>query len=87
MPLNRFAAIAVAALLTSVVVDTFAQDAFVAPATPEAAATARQALMKQNDGALKAAKSLSGAEAEAEIAMQTLVDNFTHTAALLPQRL
>lgn len=83
MSLKKISALAVAGLLTFGMVATFAQDAFVAPATPEAAPAAREALMKQNGAVLKAAGALSGADAEA--AMQTLLTNFTHIPDVFPE--
>jgi cytochrome c556 len=79
----KIAAIAVASLLTFGVAATSAQDAFVAPATPEAAVAAREMLMKSNGATLKAAGALSGPEAVA--AMQTMLDNFTNMAAVFPE--
>lgn len=75
--------IAVATLLTFAAAGAFAQDAFVAPTTPEAAVAARETLMKSNGATLKAAGPLTGAEATA--AMQTLLDNFTHMPAVFPE--
>lgn len=61
----------------------FAQDAFTAPTSPEEAVEIRQAMMKENGGTLRSAGSLSGAEAEA--AMQTLLDNFNNIPAVFPE--
>ena len=83
MSLNKISILSFAGLLSFGVIATFAQDAFVAPATPEAAMAARETLMKSNGATLKAAGALSGAEAVA--AMQTLHDNFTHMAAVFPE--
>ena len=82
MSLNKISILA-AALLTFGVSAVIAQDAFVAPTTPEAAVEAREVLMKSNGATLKAAGALSGAEAVA--AMQTLLDNFTHIPAVFPE--
>lgn len=55
MSLNKIAALAVSGVLTFGVVASSAQDAFVAPATPEAAVADRQTLMKRSGGVLKTA--------------------------------
>ena len=83
MSLSKIAVLTVAGLLTFGVGAALAQDTFVAPATPEAAVEAREALMKSNGATLKAAGSLTGPEAVA--AMQTLLDNFTHMPAVFPE--
>ncbi|MEO5805277.1 cytochrome c [Devosia sp.] len=83
MTLRTIAAFAVAGLMLASVGASVLAAEFVAPATPEAAVAARQALMKSNGGVLRSAGNLTGAEAEA--AMQTLVDNFTHLPLLFPK--
>ena len=83
MSIKKITAMAVAGLLITGVVATFAQDAFVAPATPEAAVAARIALMKEDGGLLRSAGALTGPEAVA--AMQTLLDNYTHIPDLFPE--
>ena len=83
MPLKKLTAVAIAGLLSLGVVASVAQDAFVAPTTAEEAMAAREMLMKQNGALLKSAGPLTGAEAEA--AMQGLLDNFTHIPAVFPE--
>lgn len=83
MSINKISAVAIAGLMTLGVVAAFAQDAFVAPATPEEAVAARIALMKEDGGLLRSAGNLTGAEAVA--AMQTLKDNYSHIPALFPE--
>ncbi len=60
-----------------------AQDSFTPPATPEAAVTARQALMREDGGILRSAGGLSGAEAVA--ALTRLRENYSHIPALFPE--
>jgi cytochrome c556 len=83
MLISRISALALAGLMTVGVVATFAQDAFVAPTDPAELVAARQALMKEDGGLLKAAGGLTGAEAVT--AMQTLLTNYTHIPALFPE--
>jgi cytochrome c556 len=83
MSIKKISAMAIAGLMTVGVVAAFAQDAFVAPATPEAAVTARKELMRTDGGILRSAGGLTGAEAVA--AMQTLKDNYSHIPALFPE--
>ncbi len=83
MSIKKISAIAIAGLLAASVVATVAQDAFVAPATPEEAVEARQALMREDGGILRSAAGLSGAEAVA--AMQTIKTNYGHIPALFPE--
>ncbi|UJW85603.1 c-type cytochrome [Devosia sp. SL43] len=83
MSIKKISAMAVAGLMTLGVVAAFAQDAFVAPATPEEAVTARIALMKEDGGILRSAGNLTGAEAVA--AMTTLQTNYSHIPALFPE--
>ena len=83
MTFKKISSLAVAAILLAGVGITVAQDAFVAPATPEAAVAARKALMKQDGGLLRSAGNLTGAEAEA--AMTTLQANYSHIPLLFPE--
>ena len=83
MSIKKISAMAIAGLMITGVVAAFAQDAFVAPATPEEAVTARKALMREDGGILRAAAGLAGAEAVA--AMQTIQTNFSHIPALFPE--
>jgi len=83
MSIKQISAMAIAGLLTIGVVSAFAQDAFVAPATPEEAVTMRQALMKEDGGILKGATDLTGDAAVA--ALQTIVTNYSHIPALFPE--
>jgi cytochrome c556 len=83
MSIKKISAMAIAGLMTLGGVATVAQDAFVAPATPEEAVTMRQALMKEDGGLLRSSGNLTGAEAVA--AMQTLQTNYSHIPALFPE--
>jgi len=83
MSIKKISAMAIAGLMTLGVVAAMAQDAFVAPATPEEAVAIRKALMKEDGGILRSAGSLTGADAVA--AMQTLKDNYSHIPALFPE--
>tara|TARA_R110002020_G_scaffold41276_13_gene121695 strand:+ start:2070 stop:2522 length:453 start_codon:yes stop_codon:yes gene_type:complete len=83
MLLNRFSAVMIAGLLAIGAASALAQEAFTAPATPEAAMAAREQLMKSNGQTLRGAGALTGAEAQA--AMQTLVANFTNMPAVFPE--
>ena len=83
MSIKKISALAIAGLMTIGVVAAFAQDAFVAPATPEEAVAARKALMREDGGILRGAAGLIGAEAVA--AMQTLLTNYSHIPALFPE--
>ena len=83
MSIKKITSLAMAGLMSVGVIAAFAQDAFVAPATPEEAVEMRQATMKSNGGTLRSAGELSGAEAVA--AMQTLLDNYTNIPALFPE--
>ncbi len=83
MSIKKISSLALAGLMSVGVLAAFAQDAFVAPATPEGAVEARQATMKENGAILRSAGQLSGAEAVA--AMQTLLDNYTEIPALFPE--
>ncbi|WP_375449487.1 c-type cytochrome [uncultured Devosia sp.] len=83
MSIKKISAMAIAGLMTIGVVSVFAQDAFVAPATPEEAVTMRQQLMKQDGGLMRTLAGLTGAEAAA--ALQTMLTNYTHIPALFPE--
>jgi cytochrome c556 len=83
MSMRKITSLAVAGLMSVGVVAAFAQDAFVAPASPEEAVEARQALMRTNGMTMRGAGDLTGAEAVT--AMQTLLDNFTHIPPLFPE--
>ena len=83
MSIKKISAMAIAGLMITGVVAAFAQDAFVAPATPEEAVTARKALMREDGGILRGAAGLTGAEAVS--AMQTIQTNFSHIPALFPE--
>jgi len=83
MSIKTISAMAIAGLMTLGVVAAMAQDAFVAPATPEEAVAMRSALMKEDGGILRSAGPLTGAEAVA--AMQTLKTNYSHIPALFPE--
>lgn len=83
MLLTKLTSLALAGLMTAGVVAAFAQDAFVAPSTPEEAVEMRQALMKLNGQTLKAAETLTGEEAVA--AMQTLLTDFEHIPQVFPE--
>lgn len=83
MSIKTISAMVIAGLMTMGVVAAFAQDAFVPPATPEAAVEARIALMKEDGGILRSAGGLAGPEAVA--AMQTLLTNYTHIPDLFPE--
>jgi cytochrome c556 len=83
MSIQKISAMAIAGLMTIGVVSAFAQDAFVAPATPEEAVTMRQNLMKEDGGILKTAAGLTGDAAVT--AMQTIQTNYSHIAVLFPE--
>jgi cytochrome c556 len=83
MSIKKISAMAIAGLLAISAVATVAQDAFVAPATPEKAVTLRKNLMREDGGILRGAADLTGAEAVA--AMQTLQTNYSHIPALFPE--
>jgi cytochrome c556 len=83
MSIKKISAMAIAGLLAISAVATVAQDAFVAPATPEEAVTLRKNLMREDGGILRGAADLTGAEAVA--AMQTLQTNYSHIPALFPE--
>lgn len=83
MSIKTISAMAIAGLMSLGIVASVAQDAFVAPATPEEAVAARKALMREDGGILRSAGSLTGADAEA--AMQTLLTNYSHIPDLFPE--
>lgn len=83
MSVRKISILALAGLMTMGVVGSFAEDAFVAPTDPAELVAARQALMKEDGGVLKAAGGLTGAEAVT--AMQTLLTNYSHIPALFPE--
>jgi cytochrome c556 len=83
MSIRKITSLALAGLMTAGVVAAFAQDAFVAPTTPEQAVEMRQALMKSNGATLRSAGELTGEPAVA--AMQTLLDNYTNMPAVFPE--
>ena len=83
MSIKKISVMVIAGLMALGVVASVAQDAFVAPATPEEAVTLRKQLMKEDGGILRGAASLTGPEAVA--AMQTLKDNYSHIPALFPE--
>jgi cytochrome c556 len=83
MSISRISTLALAGLLSISAVAAMAQDAFVAPATPEEAVTLRQDLMREDGALLRSAGNLTGAEAVA--AMQTLLENYTHIPDLFPE--
>lgn len=83
MSIKKISAIAVAGLLAVGAVATTAQDAFVAPATPEEAVEMRQALMREDGGLLRSLNGLSGPEAVA--ALNTVLTNYTHIPLLFPE--
>jgi cytochrome c556 len=83
MSIKKISAMVIAGLMAISAVATVAQDAFVAPATPEEAVTLRKNLMREDGGILRGAADLTGAEAVA--AMQTLQTNYSHIPALFPE--
>lgn len=83
MRFSKFSSIAIAGLLAAGTIAAFAQDAFVAPATPEEAVALREQTMRENGATLRSAGSLTGADAVA--AMTTLRDNYSHMAELFPE--
>lgn len=83
MSIRKITAMAIAGLLTVSAVAAFAQDAFVAPATPEEAVAARIAVMKEDGGLMRQLGSLTGAEAVA--GLNTVLTNYTHMPDLFPE--
>jgi cytochrome c556 len=86
MSLNRITAFALAGMMTlGLAAGGMAQDVdpAIAAYTPEQAVEARQVAMKENGGTLKAAGTLTGAEAVA--AADTLIKNFINLPHLFPE--
>ena len=83
MSIKKISAMAIAGLLAVGAVATTAQDAFVAPATPEEAVAARKALMREDGGLMRSLNGLSGAEAVA--ALNTILTNYSHIPDLFPE--
>jgi cytochrome c556 len=83
MVFPKFSVVAVAALLGLGTLTVFAQDAFVAPTTPEEALTLRKGLMREDGGILRQAGNLTGDAAVA--AMTKLRDNYKHIPDLFPE--
>nr|WP_295889073.1 cytochrome c [uncultured Devosia sp.] len=83
MSIKKISAMAIAGLLAISAVATVAQDAFVAPATPEEAVAARKALMREDGGIMRGLGGLSGAEAVA--GLNTVLTNYTHLPGLFPE--
>jgi cytochrome c556 len=83
MSIKKISAMAIAGLLAISAVTTVAQDAFVAPATPEEAVVARKALMREDGGLMRELGGLTGAEAVA--ALNTILTNYTHIPDLFPE--
>ena len=83
MLIRKITAMAIAGLLTVSAVAAFAQDAFVAPATPEEAVAARIAVMKEDGGLMRQLGSLTGAEAVA--GLNIVLTNYTHMPDLFPE--
>ena len=81
--IKKITAMAIAGLVAISAVAAFAQDAFVAPATPEAAVAARLAVMKEDGGMMRQLGSLTGAEAIA--GLNTILTNYTHIPDLFPE--
>lgn len=83
MSIKKISAIAIAGLMALGVVASVAQDAFVAPATPEEAVAMRKALMREDGGLMRQLNGLSGAEAVA--ALNTVLTNYGHIPDLFPE--
>ena len=83
MSIKTISAMAIAGLMTVGIVSAFAQDAFVAPATPEEAVTTRQNAMKENGGLLRTLGTKTGAEAAADL--NIILTNYTHLPAFFPE--
>jgi cytochrome c556 len=83
MSIKKISAMAIAGLLAISAVATVAQDAFVAPSTPEEAVAARKALMREDGGLMRELGGLTGAEAVA--ALNTILTNYTHIPDLFPE--
>ncbi len=83
MSIKKISAMAIAGLLAISAVTSVAQDAFVAPATPEEAVEMRQALMREDGGIMRGLGGLSGADAVA--ALNTVLTNYSHIPDLFPE--
>lgn len=83
MLIRKISMLAVTAILATGMAGVIAQEAFTPPATPQEAVAIRQSVMKQNGGILRSAQRLSGQDAVNAAA--TVLDNFTHMAALFPE--
>lgn len=83
MSIRKITAMAVAGLMIVGGVASFAQDAFVPPATPEEAVAARQALMKEDGALMRQLGGLTGAEAVA--GLNTILTNYSHIPDLFPE--
>lgn len=80
---NKISAMVIAGLMAASAVAVVAQDAFVAPATPEEALALRKDIMRSGGSILRSAGNLTGDQAVA--AMQTLKDNYTNIPASFPE--
>ncbi len=83
MSIKKMTALAVAGIMAAAAISTVAQDAFVAPATPEEAVDARQALMREDGGLMRQLGGLTGAEAVA--GLNTVLTNYSHIPDLFPE--
>ncbi|MGB3336797.1 MAG: cytochrome c [Devosia sp.] len=83
MSIKKISAMAIAGMLALGAVATVAQDAFVAPATPEEAFAMRKALMREDGGLMRQLNGLSGAEAVA--GLNTVLTNYGHIPDLFPE--
>lgn len=83
MSIKTISAMAIAGLMALGAVASVAQDAFVAPATPEEAVAMRKALMREDGGLMRQLNGLSGAEAVA--ALNTVLTNYGHIPDLFPE--
>ena len=83
MSIKTISAMAIAGLMALGAVASVAQDAFVAPATPEEAVAMRKALMREDGGLMRQLNGLSGAEAVA--ALNTVLTNYGHIPELFPE--
>lgn len=83
MSIKKISGLFIAGLMSAGAIATVAQDAFVAPTTPEAVVDARQALMREDGGIMRQLGGLSGEEAAA--ALNTVLTNYTHIPDLFPE--
>jgi cytochrome c556 len=83
MLIRKASAIALASVLLAGFAGAVAQDAFIAPATPEEAVDLRQDVMRQGGALLRSIGNLTGADAVA--AMTTLRDNYSRIPVLFPE--